>query len=87
VLTAIENRQVDWLTFTSASTAENFHALLPENLRPIVAEIRKASIGPVTSAAMQKLNWSPAAEATEHTIPGLADALVKAASQSPGSTR
>lgn len=75
VITAIENGQLDWVTFTSASTAENFHALLPESLRPQFAAMKKASIGPVTTEALKKLGYTPTVEADPHTIPGLVQAL------------
>lgn len=57
----------DLVTFTSASTAENFHALS----LPWPEGCRTASIGPVTSAALQKLGYSVDLEASEHNIPGL----------------
>jgi uroporphyrinogen III methyltransferase/synthase len=63
----------DIITFTSSSTAENFHALklpLPEGLKT-------ASIGPVTSATMMALGMTVHIEARNHDIPGLIDAIVK----------
>jgi len=66
---------VDWITFTSASTATNLHDLLPEDLRPVVAGIKKLSIGPITTAALNKLSWPPTLEATQHDIPGMVAAL------------
>jgi uroporphyrinogen III methyltransferase / synthase len=63
----------DMVTFTSASTAENFKALgLPEH-----AEARFVSIGPVTSKAMRDLGMSVDIEARTHDIPGLIDAIVE----------
>lgn len=57
----------DLVTFTSASTAENFHALS----LPWPDGCRTASIGPVTSAALKKLGYPVDVEAREHNIPGL----------------
>ncbi len=57
----------DVITFTSASTAENFAAL---NL-PVPDTTLLASIGPVTSQAMRDLGMRVDLEASEHTIPGL----------------
>ncbi|MCE0498654.1 MAG: uroporphyrinogen-III synthase [Methylacidiphilales bacterium] len=63
-----------WITFTSASTAENWHAL---KLDPAIAlpRPRAASIGPVTSAALRRLGWEIAAEASASTLDSLVDAI------------
>jgi uroporphyrinogen III methyltransferase / synthase len=67
----------DWITFTSSSTVENFHARfdLPKLLQKF-PKLRTASIGPETSKALQALGLKPTVEAREHTIPGLIKALV-----------
>lgn len=64
----------DIVTFTSASTAQHFFAL---NL-PWPEGCQAASIGPVTSGALEKLGTSPAIEAKKHDIPGLVAAIVSA---------
>jgi uroporphyrinogen III methyltransferase/synthase len=62
----------DIVTFTSASTAENFHALaLPEKTSTVFA-----SIGPVTSRAMRDLGMHVDVEARQHDIPGLVKAIL-----------
>lgn len=63
----------DIIAFTSSSTVENFAALklpLPEHLQT-------ASIGPITSKTIRKLGLEVDAEAREHDIPGLVDAIVR----------
>lgn len=69
----------DWITFTSASTVEHFHARfdLPKLMKQF-PKIRLASIGPETSKAIRALDLTPAIEAKEHTIEGLTAALLKA---------
>lgn len=62
----------DLITFTSSSTAENFHAL---NLPPHPG-VCHASIGPVTSKTLKKLGLSVDVEAKLHDIPGLIAAIV-----------
>jgi uroporphyrinogen III methyltransferase/synthase len=62
----------DMVTFTSASTAENFKALDLPN----ITTTRYASIGPVTSKAMRDLGMSVDVEARSHDIPGLIRSLV-----------
>ena len=70
----------DWLTFTSASTVEHFHARvdLPKLIKQF-PELKVASIGPETSKALRALKVEPKLEAKEHTTEGLVTALVKAA--------
>lgn len=66
------NEGADMVTFTSSSTAENFHALeLPKH-----AGVSHASIGPVTSKTMKTLGMAVDVEAKTHDIPGLVDAIV-----------
>src|SRR5688500_7962588 len=62
----------DWITFTSSSTVENFHARfdLPK-LKQQFPKIRIASIGPETTKTLQHIGVPPDAEAREHNIPGL----------------
>jgi uroporphyrinogen III methyltransferase / synthase len=65
-----------WLTFTSSSTVENFHARfdLPK-LKRQFSQMRVVSIGPETSKTLQKLGVPPDAEAREHNISGLVKVL------------
>ena len=74
---ALENGTVDWITFTSASTAKNLFTMLPENLRSVVGKCRRLSIGPTTSRALAELGWPATLEAQHHDIPGMVDAMVE----------
>ncbi|HUR46704.1 MAG TPA: uroporphyrinogen-III C-methyltransferase [Candidatus Saccharimonadales bacterium] len=67
----------DWITFTSSSTVENFHARfdLPKLLKQF-PKIRLLSIGPETSKAIKVLGLSPAVEAREHNIDGMVKTLL-----------
>lgn len=69
----------DWITFTSSSTVENFHARfdLPK-LTKQFPQMKLASIGPETTKALTALGLKPDVEAREHTIDGLAKALLNA---------
>lgn len=68
----------NWVTFTSSSTVENFHARfdLPK-MKQQFPQMRLASIGPETSKAVEALGLKPDIEAKEHTIAGLVEALKK----------
>ena len=69
----------DWVTFTSSSTVEHFHARfdLPK-LRKQFPQLKIASIGPETSKAIRALKLEPTLEAKVHTTEGLVAALLKA---------
>src|SRR5581483_3674740 len=69
----------DWVTFTSSSTVENFHARfdLPA-LAKKFPRVKLASIGPETTKTLAGLGLKPAAEAKPHTIDGLVKAVVGA---------
>ncbi|MCU0789008.1 MAG: uroporphyrinogen-III C-methyltransferase [Verrucomicrobia bacterium] len=72
----------DWITFTSGSTVEHFHARF--NLNALLKRfpgLKLASIGPETTKAIRLLDLAPAIEAGEHTIDGLLSALGKHAKQ------
>jgi uroporphyrinogen III methyltransferase / synthase len=69
----------DWITFTSGSTVEFFHARfdLPKLLKQF-PQMNLASIGPETSKAIRALKMEPAIEANEHTTDGLIAELLRA---------
>lgn len=76
----------DWITFTSASTVEHFHARfdLPALLKKFSC-LKLASIGPETTKALTALNLKPDVEASQHTGDGLVEALLdKAKSRGHG---
>ena len=76
LLEALENHQVNWVTFTSSSTARNFVQLLGKDYARLLAGVMLASIGPVTSKTLRELGLSPAIEAETFNIEGLTDAIV-----------
>jgi len=65
----------DAVTFTSASTAGNLIALLEAAGLSLPATTVRASIGPVTSRALDGLGLPPHLEAAEPTIAALVEAL------------
>lgn len=73
---ALTAGRVDWVTFTSSSTAENFLALI-EGAEIDMASLKLASIGPVTSGALRAAGLEPTVEAERHTIDGLVDAVLR----------
>jgi uroporphyrinogen III methyltransferase/synthase len=72
-------RGADWISFTSGSTVEFFHARfdLPRLLKKF-PNLKLASIGPETSKAIRALKLEPVLEAKEHTTDGLIAELLRA---------
>src|SRR5262249_54487910 len=67
----------DIVTFTSSSTATNFLVLLGEQACDALRGVCVASIGPVTSATLEKAGFKPTVEAREYTMEGLVEAIAE----------
>ncbi len=77
LISSLRNGQVDMVTFTSSSTVTNFKALLPpDEMDALLANVRLASIGPITTETAQSLGFSVDITADTYTIPGLCAAIV-----------
>lgn len=74
-------RQIDVVTLTSSSTARNLVTLLGNEAQSLLASVRIASIGPITSQTAASLGLTVHVEAAEHTVPGLVTALEEAFQQ------
>jgi len=74
VLAAFEHDRVDWVTFTSSSTARNLVELLGDRASWLRG-VRTASIGPITSEALRELGFEPDVEASQSDIGGLVEAM------------
>jgi len=76
--TFIEQKKIDWITFTSSSTVDNFIEIVGRDF--IVehqANIPISSIGPVTTETLEKYGFEPGITAKEHTFGGLVNAIIK----------
>src|SRR3954462_3939615 len=72
------DRQVDAVTFTSASTVKNFAKIFGEDqAADLLRATIVASIGPVTAEAAQQLGIATTVMPKKYTIPDLVDALVE----------
>jgi uroporphyrinogen-III synthase len=73
------------VAFTSSSTVRNFVALLGHSGHSahthLLAGVKLASIGPVTSSTLRDLGLTVAVEAKKYTIPGLIQAICDTARQ------
>ena len=69
----------DWITFTSSSTVENFNARFDlQKLLEKFPAMKLASIGPETTKTIAALGLKPAVEPKQHTVGGLAQAILMA---------
>jgi uroporphyrinogen III methyltransferase/synthase len=72
------DREIDAVTFTSASTVKNFVAMLGQDQAvDLLGSTVVASIGPVTAEAAQQLDITTNVMPKRYTIPDLVDALVE----------
>lgn len=72
------DRQLDVVTFTSASTVRNFVKMVgAEPAADLLRTTVVASIGPVTAEAAQQLNIETTIMPAEYTVPGLVNAIVE----------
>ncbi len=80
LLTALEARQVDAVTFTSSSTVKNFKALLPADKAEVdrlLEGVALVSIGPITSETAEQEGFTVAVTADEYTIEGLTETITR----------
>jgi uroporphyrinogen-III synthase len=74
----VDNQTPDLVTFTSSSTVKNFLALIVGTEIPSkLAQVKFASIGPVTSGTLREFGMPVHVEADEYTMEGLAQAIVR----------
>lgn len=75
VVESLDEGQVNWITFTSSSTAKNFTSLLGTDYAAKLKGVRIASIGPITTATLKSLGLPPTIEAEEANVEALAEAM------------
>lgn len=81
-LAAIQNQQLDAITFASSKTVKHFCQLLDrvttiDTWQAWIASVKIASIGPQTSKTCNELLGRVDCEAMEYTLDGLAEAIGK----------
>ncbi|WNC31618.1 MULTISPECIES: uroporphyrinogen-III C-methyltransferase [unclassified Thermosynechococcus] len=77
VLGALQGGQVDMVTFTSSKTVKHFCQLVGAQAAELLQNVQIASIGPQTSQTCRELLGRVDTEATEHTLEGLLQALLR----------
>ncbi len=77
--------KVDYLTFTSSSTVNNFVEIMgPENINRLGKHIRIACIGPITADKARELGFKVTIVAEKYTIDGLVQAILNDAEDHQG---
>jgi uroporphyrinogen III methyltransferase/synthase len=77
-LKALESGEVDCITFTSSSTAQNLAEILGESkMLQLLEGVAVASIGPITTKTCNELGLKVDVEPEEYTIEGLTEAIVR----------
>ncbi len=79
ILSRLEKGEIQYVTFTSSSTVENFFSLIaPEKLRPYVQKgLKLVCIGPITADTLQKFGFRADLMPEDYTIPGIVRTLIK----------
>src|SRR6185437_6956639 len=76
LLEALEEKRVNWITFTSSSTAKNFTTLLGPDYKAKMDGIHLASIGPITTDTLHELGLKPTMQAKVFNIAGLVESIL-----------
>jgi uroporphyrinogen III methyltransferase/synthase len=81
VLLALSRGEIGYVTLTSANIARALLRSLDETatMRIRSGDVKLVTISPVTSAAVREFGFEPAAEATEYTVDGVINAVMRLA--------
>ena len=74
LITCLQNKEIDCITFTSSSTVTNLLKALGDS-KNLLTDITLAAIGPITAKTMEKHGLKPTVCAETYTIDGLMEAL------------
>ncbi len=83
LLESLDAGRINWITFTSSSTARNFVDLLGPDYRQKLARVKLASIGPITTQTLHEAGLEPAVQATKFDIEGLIAAIIAEREKQP----
>lgn len=75
----LENGEIDTVTFTSSSTVLNLMTLLGSQAKELLNKVIISCIGPVTADTCREQGLDPTIVATEYTIKGLAESIIRQA--------
>lgn len=72
----IKNGEMEYVTFASSSTVDNFIELLGADYLNILKQVKLISIGPITSNQIRSYGLNVEKEAKQYTIDGIIEALI-----------
>ncbi len=79
---ALAEERIDYITFASSSTVDNFFKLVPaEEVKKHLGHLRLACIGPVTAKTLEGHGFTPHIQPEEYTLPALVQAILEDAAQ------
>lgn len=74
---ALKSGEINYLSFTSSSTVQNFFELISaEEFKQYKDSVKIACIGPITAKTLGEYGFSPDVQPEDYTIPALVDELV-----------
>lgn len=78
ILNELVSKGVDYITFTSSSTATNFFKLVEKHdIKNFIGRAKIASIGPITTKTIKDQGYEVSLEAKEFTTDGLVEVITK----------
>jgi len=75
---ALAAHEINWITFTSSSTARNLADLVGPDFKTKLAGVKIASIGPVTTRTLREMGLEPTIQAQTYNVDGLVAAMLEA---------
>ncbi len=78
LLDALAAGELNWITFTSSSTARNLVELLGTDYQQKLAGVKLASIGPITTRTLKDLGLEPRVQAEVYNVEGLIASIEEA---------
>lgn len=74
---ALRTLNIDYITFTSSSTVDNFAKLIDEDIAENIKEAKIVSIGPITSKAVENHGFKVYKEAEIYNIENLVKSIIE----------
>ncbi len=73
----LEKEKIDYITFTSSSTFKNTRQILGEEKSYLLDELKKVSIGDITSQSIEKAGYRVDLQAKTPSIASLVETIIK----------
>lgn len=81
VIDIIENQKIDYITFASSSTVNNFVEIIGQDRLELIKNLKVISIGPVTSDTIRKHNINLYKESQKATINSMVETIIQDAGE------